>query len=107
MDTFMSNTYVGPAFEASKILELLEKIAQITDRWPSPEPFQHVLWRWNPAENNADAFALQVETDLAVLGPTARAPNGACAIIQGPQEEKERDTRMAILWAAAHSRDED
>ena len=103
----MTAVYVGPAFADTTVRELLERVAGITHRWPSPEPFEHVLHRWNPAENSADAFALQVELELTVLGTTARAGNGACAILQGDNATKEQDARLAVVWAAAHCLDAD
>jgi hypothetical protein len=48
--------------------ELLEAAAKAAGEWPSPEPFEHVLDRWNPLTNSGDAFELAVKLDLLADG---------------------------------------
>jgi hypothetical protein len=46
--------------------ELLEFAAKAAGEWPSPEPFEHVLDRWNPLANDGDALRLAVKLGLLV-----------------------------------------
>jgi hypothetical protein len=46
--------------------ELLEAAAKAAGEWPSPEPFEHVLDRWNPLTDDGDALRLAVKLRLTV-----------------------------------------
>jgi hypothetical protein len=47
--------------------EQLKFAARAAGEWPSPEPFEHVLDRWNPLVNDGDAFRLAVKLGISVL----------------------------------------
>jgi hypothetical protein len=44
--------------------ELLEAAAKAAGEWPSPEPFEHVLDRWNPLTDDGDALRLAVKLHM-------------------------------------------
>jgi hypothetical protein len=44
--------------------EMLELAAKAAGEWPSPEPFQHVLNRWNPLTGDGDALRLAARLRL-------------------------------------------
>lgn len=46
--------------------ELLETVATLIGEWPSPEPFEHVLRRWNPLTDDGDALRLAVKLNLDI-----------------------------------------
>jgi hypothetical protein len=46
--------------------ELLEAAAKAAGEWPSPEPFEHVLDRWNPLTDDGDALRLAVKLRLTI-----------------------------------------
>lgn len=46
--------------------ELLELAAKAAGEWPSPEPFEHVLLRWNPLTDDGDALRLAVKIDVCL-----------------------------------------
>ena len=46
--------------------EQLKFAARAAGEWPSPEPFEHVLSRWNPLVNDGDAFRLAVKLRIDV-----------------------------------------
>lgn len=88
--------------------ELLEKAARLVGEWPSPEPFEHVLRRWNPLTDDGDALRLAVAcgidlgfgNDKVIAGDhqeryTHRA-NGAAT-----DADRSTATRRAIVRAAA------
>lgn len=47
--------------------EMLKMAAKAAGEWPSPEPFEHVLNRWNPLADDGDAFRLMIKLDLSSL----------------------------------------
>ena len=88
--------------------ELLELAAKAAGEWPSPEPFQHVLDRWNPINDDSDALRLAVKCGISVLQfPTCIGTRWPQSGINPPYEEitSEQDalvaTRRAIVRAAA------
>lgn len=46
--------------------EMLEFAAKAAGEWPSPEPFEHVLDRWNPLTDDGDALRLAVKRGMEV-----------------------------------------
>ena len=44
--------------------EMLEAAAKAAGEWPSPEPFEHVLDRWNPLTDDGDALRLAVKVGM-------------------------------------------
>ena len=88
--------------------EMLELAAKAAGEWPSPEPFQHVLDRWNPINDDSDALRLAVKCGISVLQfPTCIGTRWPQSGINPPYEEitSEQDalvaTRRAIVRAAA------
>ena len=88
--------------------EMLELAAKAAGEWPSPEPFQHVLDRWNPINDDSDALRLAVKCGISVLQfPTCIGIRWPQSGINPPYEEitSEQDalvaTRRAIVRAAA------
>jgi hypothetical protein len=47
--------------------KLLEYAAKAAGEWPSPEPFEHVLARWNPLTDDGDALRLAVQLRISSL----------------------------------------
>ena len=88
--------------------ELLMWAAKAAEEWPSPEPFQHVLDRWNPMDYDGEALRLAVKCGISVLQfPTCIGTRWPQSGINPPYEEitSEQDalvaTRRAIVRAAA------
>jgi len=54
--------------------ELLELAAKAAGESPSPEPFEHVVDRWNPLTDDGDAFRLMVALELNVFPPDQDDP---------------------------------
>ena len=79
--------------------ELLEFAAKAAEEWPSPEPFQHVLDRWNPLADDGDALRLAVKLELNVLPGVAQ--DGEGRIIVDKTVDPLAATRRAIVRAAA------
>ena len=95
--------------------ELLQFAARAAGEWPSPEPFEHVLSRWNPLVNDGDALRLAVKLGIsplmypACIGikfPQNILPSKLIGI-DAPYEDINREqdpyaaTRRAIVRAAA------
>jgi len=92
--------------------ELLEDAAKAADEWPSPEPFEHVLDRWNPLTDDGDALRLAVACNLSIRfdacsngvevnvgGEWDDAPPGAQEVYE--RRDGTNATRRAIVRAAA------
>lgn len=58
--------------------ELLELAARAAGEWPSPEPFEHVLDRWNPRDNDRDASNLEALLRLDVEWGVGAVKVGDC-----------------------------
>ena len=90
--------------------ELLEKAAKAAGEWPSPEPFEHVLNRWNPLKDDGDALRLAVKLDMNIF-QAAKSAYALPSDDDGTYEEQVRyadagndpcaATRRAIVRAAA------
>ena len=87
--------------------ELLEAAAKAAGEWPSPEPFEHVLDRWNPLTDDGDAFELYVKLrltvncsydDVAICGQEFTQKD---VFIERNGEDPLAATRSAIVRAAA------
>lgn len=87
--------------------ELLELAAKAAGEWPSPEPFEHVMARWNPLTDDGDALRLAVKLRMRLqvddYGAAARIGDngrwwGCEAHLYGGIEDA---TRRAIVRAAA------
>jgi hypothetical protein len=89
--------------------ELLEAAAKAAGEWPSPEPFEHVLDRWNPLTDDGDALRLAVKLNIwpvrQYAQPTIVVQNGAAYFDELASEPIGDDvcaaTRRAIVRAAA------
>lgn len=84
--------------------ELLEKAARLVGEWPSPEPFEHVLRRWNPLADDGDALRLAVKLDIDVFGTDEyRSAETGYGVLSEPvvNADKMAATRRAIVRAAA------
>jgi len=94
--------------------EQLKFAARAAGEWPSPEPFEHVLDRWNPLVNDGDAFRLAVKLGLLVCQSAYKPGENAWGFVgvawYGQQVELESEkftddpysaTRRAIVRAAA------
>jgi hypothetical protein len=88
--------------------EMLELAAKAAGEWPSPEPFEHVLSRWNPLTDDGDALRLAVKLDLQIhpSGDEIWVSNPAASLAEDVVFETYRDdpyaaTRRAIVRAAA------
>jgi hypothetical protein len=84
---------------------MLEAAAKAAGEWPSPEPFEHVLDRWNPLTDDGDALRLAVRLRIQIIVMSAIR-----VIVKAPEtglfEELHKDnpyaaTRLAITRAAA------
>ena len=86
--------------------ELLQFAAKAAGEWPSPEPFEHVLSRWNPLTDDGDAFRLAVKLNIAVRrsdeydASYAVSPYGP-TLISETDADPYAATRRAIVRAAA------
>lgn len=87
-------------------LELLQFAAKAAGEWPSPEPFEHVLSRWNPLTDDGDAFRLAVKLNIAVRrsdeydASYAVSPYGL-TLVSETDADPYIATRRAIVRAAA------
>jgi hypothetical protein len=84
--------------------ELLEFAAKAAGEWPSPEPFEHVLDRWNPLANDGDALRLAVRCDIAFMLETERTSattNTGQRFTEWLGTDPYAATRRAIVRAAA------
>ena len=85
---------------------LLELAAKAAGEWPSPEPFEHVLDRWNPRTDSGQALELAVKLRKM---PVIRWSDGQeWVFIPGHEAGAEplgddplAATRLAIVRAAA------
>ena len=95
-------------------LELLQFAARAAGEWPSPEPFEHVLSRWNPLTDDGDAFRLSVKLGLLICQSAYKPGENAWGFVstawygQKVELESEKFTddpytanRRAIVRAAA------
>jgi hypothetical protein len=60
----MEDPQYGLSPQALNDRELLELAAYASGEWPSPEPFEHVMDRWNPLTDDGDALRLAVKLNL-------------------------------------------
>ena len=86
--------------------ELLQFAAKAAGEWPSPEPFEHVLSRWNPLTDDGDAFRLAVKLNIAVRRSDEYDASYAVApydptLISETDADPYAATRRAIVRAAA------
>jgi hypothetical protein len=82
--------------------ELLEAAAKAAGEWPSPEPFEHVLDRWNPRADDGDALRLAVRCAQRFgFYRFMRAWLIAMATEQGDPSDPYAAVRLAIVRAAA------
>jgi hypothetical protein len=89
--------------------ELLELAAKAAGLWPGPEPFEHLLDRWNPLTDDGDALRLAVklgDTFLVKVGIFGQLDKTFCHIDSvATRENLGTDpcaaTRRAIVRAAA------
>ena len=87
-------------------LELLQFAARAAGEWPSPEPFEHVLSRWNPLVDDGDAFRLSVKLNIAVRRSDEYDASYAVSpydptLISETDADPYAATRRAIVRAAA------
>jgi hypothetical protein len=86
--------------------ELLKFAAMAAGEWPSPEPFEHVLSRWNPLTDDGDALRLAVKLGIDVMrtnisGPQVHAMDFGVSITEEAGTDPYAATRRAIVRAAA------
>ena len=86
--------------------ELLQFAARAAGEWPSPEPFEHVLSRWNPLVDDGDAFRLSVKLNIAVRRSDEYDASYAVSpydptLISETDADPYTATRRAIVRAAA------
>jgi hypothetical protein len=82
--------------------KLLEYAAKAAGEWPSPEPFEHVLARWNPLTDDGAALRLAVRCAQRFgFYRFMRAWLIAMATEQGDPSDPLAATRRAITRAAA------
>ncbi len=86
--------------------ELLQFAAKAAGEWPSPEPFEHVLSRWNPLTDDGDAFRLAVKLNITVRRSDEYDVSYAVApydptLISETDADPYAATRRAIVRAAA------
>jgi hypothetical protein len=86
--------------------ELLQFAAKAAGEWPSPEPFEHVLSRWNPLTDDGDAFRLSVKLNITVRRSDEYDASYAVApydptLISETDADPYAATRRAIVRAAA------
>lgn len=85
--------------------ESLQFAAKAAGEWPSPEPFEHVLSRWNPLTDDGDALRLAVRLRMTVkvtdYGAAAYKGDLFCLVALDEATTVETATRRAIVRAAA------
>ena len=86
--------------------ELLQFAAKAAGEWPSPEPFEHVLSRWNPLTDDGDALRLAVKLNITVRRSDEYDASYAVApydptLISETDADPYAATRRAIVRAAA------
>lgn len=86
--------------------ELLQFAAKAAGEWPSPEPFEHVLSRWNPLTDDGDAFRLSVKLNITVRRSDEYDASYAVSpydptLISETDADPYAATRRAIVRAAA------
>jgi hypothetical protein len=86
--------------------ELLQFAAKAAGEWPSPEPFEHILSRWNPLTDDGDAFRLSVKLNITVRRSDEYDASYAVApydptLISETDADPYAATRRAIVRAAA------
>ncbi len=84
--------------------ELLKFAAKAAGEWPSPEPFEHVLDRWNPLTDDGDALRLAVKLRMNVHLDSNMVdvdPDGVLWFSEAYGTDPLAATRRAITRAAA------